>query len=39
MLRQSGKQSEQVVGEAVDGVGGVVLQAAQVDDQMDGRLV
>ena len=37
--RQPGQVGEELVGEALDGVAGVFLEAAQVDDQVDRRLV
>jgi hypothetical protein len=39
MFREPGKKCQELVGEPLDGVGGVVLEAAQVNDQMDGVLV
>lgn len=37
--RQAGQAGEEMVGEAVDRIGGVVLETAQIDDQMDGLLI
>jgi hypothetical protein len=39
VLGQPREQPEELVGEAFDGVRRVILEAAQVDDQVDGRFV
>lgn len=39
MFRQSRKEPQEGVGKSVNGVCGVVLEAAQINDQMDRLLV